>query len=259
MIPEINFQVPTPEKVAEFVYSLKESLGETVEDAEENYENQEACIFIPLSKELVRRIIMSKELTDELREEISEIIRPLLNKEKEELDKTLIKIKELWAKINKSYWKEIEKYFPGLIEESYDAYLTNIVCGAYFDGNEVTIPKYKSVNESLFVYVMAEELLHLAYWKFWEELCGKRKEEFMWNSGIEGWNSWNISEAIPEYLLINNPTFKKYGWDKFKRTNSYPWLDKIRPLLDPLWKNKKSFKEFVIKSHKVLGIRIDPR
>ncbi|MCR4284652.1 MAG: hypothetical protein NUV97_01245 [archaeon] len=254
MKPKIKFSIPKPEKAAEFVYSLKENLGGTLGDAKERYENEAECIFIPLSKSLVERMILSKKLTPKLREELSKIITPILERKKEKLEGMIVKIERLWGEVGSSYWEEIENYFPGMFEKEYNAYLTNVVCGAYFGKNEVTIPLYKGENEKLFVYVMAEELLHLVYWKFLEKLFGKEKTEFMWKSGKKKWNAWNISEVIPEYILINNPKFQKLGWRKFDRTTHYPWLDDLKEILNPLWEKKTSFKDFVIKSYKVLGV-----
>ena len=256
-LPRIRFRVASPEKAAEFIFALKESLGEQEKDAEDKYENQADDIFLPMSRKIVLELITSNKLSGKLKAELVKLAEVPLKESSDDLLSELEKIRFMWNnEIEKVYWEELRRLIGNNIklEEEYNAFISNVVCGAYYGKNEVSIPRYKEGDTNLFIFVLAEEISHIVYWNFLSDNLGIKKDDKIWESGKNGWSLWNISEAIPEYLFIDNKNFSKFGWNDLKRTYSYPWIPKIRKILDPLWNDRKDFKDFLIKAHKKLGL-----
>jgi hypothetical protein len=152
------------------------------------------------------------------------------------------------------------------INKKFICYMTNILPGAYFDSYLITIPYYeycerKNEREkvSFISFILAEEILHLTYYDLWKKIFNKKWNlkkiiDELWYTN--NWKIWKMGEMIPEYLLVENSKFRVFGWDKIDRIKAYPWIKEFRKISDPLWKNKKDFRDFVIRIHDVLGIKL---
>jgi len=100
--------------------------------------------------------------------------------------------------------------------------------------------------------IVAEEIMHIYYWNFIEkELKWKIKDP--WEVKGRKWRAWHIAELVPEYVLIEDKELKEYWLDKIDRSIGYPWIPELRKISDPIWNNKKSIKDFLIKLHRKCG------
>lgn len=239
------FKVAPLSKISKFIFDLRESLKEgALKDRA-----GKPCILIDIPLELKQNLISEKKLTPKLKKEISHVIKNFIGKDKKELKNFAKKIENYWNKnLAKLYFKEIEKTIGEKFDKTYFCYITNTVVSAYFGKNEITLNPNKRLNLSEGSYIIAEELLHLLYWKTWKKIFGKKIDKKIYEGKI--WSAWHISEVMPEYLLLENPSFSKFNWNP-KRERCYFWIPKLRKILDPLWCNKKDFDTFLIEAHKV--------
>ena len=257
---KIKFKFHTKQKLAEFVYNLRNSfLKENLSER-----NNNPCIHINFSKELIKKVLNSKKLNPSLKKIIAKEIK-ISEKEKNNIKKFTKRFELFWnKKINNIFFNEIKKIFgKKYILLEYICYPTNKVTGAYFKKNEITIifqekPKCKLNKLEFASIVLAEEILHLIYWELWEKIYKKDIQDIDEIFAIEGprWSCWHIAEIMPEYLLIKNSKFKKFNWQKDNRTLGYPWIPKLRKILDPIWEKSKNIEDFIIKAHKKVGINI---
>lgn len=225
---EVKFKVPSYEYVAITVYYL-------VKSKKKNYRSN---IFIELPEKLTNKII-NNEL-EIVRKEIIENI-----KDKHDISKLEIIKKELekyWTPLNDLFFQNLKKItgfdFPF---SEVTVYITDIVRGMYTPENKVFINPIKNKIS----YVTAEELFHLHYWNIFRQLI--KDVEIPWKINKE---VWEISEVIPEFVLTDN-SFKRFGWGENLHRN-YPFIEEVKKKLLPTWKNKKNFKEFMIKIHEDL-------
>lgn len=257
---KIKFKLHSKKKLAEFVYDLRNSFPQ--ENLSER--NNNPCIHINFSEKLVRKILDSEKLDNKLKREIEREIN--LNSEEVKRTKEFIKdFKKYWNNnINAIFFQEMGNTFgKKYIQKKYSCYPTDKVTGAYFGKEEITIAINPRLETKLnkFEYsavVLAEEILHLIYWKLWQEIYNKKIDfiDKIFDIGGPRWSCWHIAEVLPDYLLVKNNAFEKFNWHKDNRAIGYTWIPKIRKELDSVWKNSKDMKEFIIKSHKKLGIKV---
>jgi len=244
----VIFKQLNKEKFAEFVFDMKECLPK---DAELNRES--SCFSINLSTEVIKEIIAAKTLSEGLKKKIMEVI-PNDPVDREQI----MSIQNFWNEnVNELFFEEIEKYMPGCSAQEYMCYVTDKMVGSYFENNGEVVMKYKKgKSNGWLASIVAEEILHLIYWNFWKKTFNiEMSLDSRFNIGEGDVNGWSISETIPEYLLIENPRFRKLGWDKINRIEGYSWLTKVRKSLDPLWEKSKTFKEFIIEAHDLCGFK----
>lgn len=248
-MPKLIFKLAPPEKIAEFVFELRDSLREGGLDERSG----KSCIYLPLPNDLKKELVSQKKLTVESKKKIVAIYKEFAEKDEKAMKDYLKENERYWNNnIKDIYFKEIEKLIGEEFDETYVCYITNAVVGSYFDKNIVVLDYHGELNLSIDSGVIAEELLHLLYWKVWCKAFNKKD----YNESIyEGkkWSAWHISELIPQYLLVENNSFEKFGWNNMKRENVYFWIPQLRKILDPLWKNKRNFRNFIIRAHKKLG------
>lgn len=258
---KVKFKTHSKKKLAEFIWDLKNSFPE--ENLKERDNNP--CIHIDFSEDLIKKILDSKKLNPVLKRKIVKEIK-ILDSEKKEIKEFIKGFEKFWRKeVEKIYFLEMKRIFgKKYLEKEYFCYPTKKVTGAYFGKNEITIiwnplkkeTKNKLNKNEFSAIVLAEEILHLIYWELWQEIYNREIKNIDEVFEIEGikWSCWHVAEIIPEYILVQNNLFKRFNWDKDNRSRGYPWIPELKNTLDPIWKNSKDIKEFIIKAHKKLGI-----
>ncbi len=250
-MPKVTFKIAPPEKIAEFIFDLKDSLEEGALDDRSG----SPCIYVKLPEELRKKLVKSNKLSLDLKEEIINLIHNS-KEDYKNMGSLIIKLKKHWnAKINDLFFSEIKKIIGNSLKETYICYITNKVVGAYFGDIEITISYTKDMNVETGSFILAEEILHLVYWQVWKDIYKKDISNIdeIFSIGKGKWSCWHIAEIIPEYLLVENSVFKKFGWRKQKRYLYYTWIPELRKILNPIWKNKKDFRDFITKAHEKLG------
>lgn len=224
-MPKVKFKIPSYEEISITIYYL-------VKDKKNNYRNN---IFIELPRGLIDKIVNSE--LGVVKENIIKSIKdkhdiPKLEEVKDEL-------KKIWDPLNDLFFDNLKKItgfdFPF---EEVTAYITEIVRGMYTPENKIFINPMKNRTS----YVTAEELLHLYYWNIFRKVIKNVEMPWRLNKKI-----WEISEVIPEFVLTDD-LFKPFDWGKDLHRN-YPFIEKWKKKLLPVWKNKKDFKDFMIKVH----------
>jgi len=245
---KVIFKQLNPEKFAELIFDMKECISA------ENLHREDSCFHFDIPEEIAKEIINSEKLTKELNEKIIYLIKDY----KEVEEKIIHRIQDFWDKeVERIFFKEMEKHMPNCSDSEYICYVTDKMVGSYFEeSREVVLNLMKGKNEAWLSSIVAEEILHLIYWKFWSKIFNKEMTlEERFDIGNEGVNGWMISEIIPDYLLIENNVFKKFGWDKIDRSKGYRWIRNLRKRVDPLWVEKKDFSDFIIKVHKLCDFK----
>lgn len=257
----LKFRFHNKQKLAEFVWDLRNSFPK--ENLSER--NNNPCIYINFSRGLIKDMLNSEELTPTLKNKIAKEIK--ISKEDIKIIRQFSKnLEDYWnKKVNNCFFNEMGKIFGyKYLQKEYICYPTNKITGSYFGKNEITSVvnnKYKNneLNEIEFAsVVIAEEILHLIYWKLWQEIYNKKITNIDEIFGLEGpeWSCWHIAEIMPEYLLINNPKFNEFRWNKDNRSSGYTWIPKLKKILDPIWNNSRNIGDFVINAHNRVGINI---
>ena len=247
MTPKVFFEVADKGKISEFVFDLKNSL-EVKNLSQRNYSS---CIHCNFPKILKKKIISYRTIDANLRNEIIKYV----DISKDEIKKMkffIFKLEEYWNNlISNLFFLEMQNNIGNFLGKKYICYITNKVVGAYFNDREITIDYKEEMSVEKSSFILAEEILHLIYWQCWKRIYKRNISNIDEIFSIKGkkWSCWHIAEIIPEYLLVNNPSFEKFGWDKRKRYLGYTWIPEIRKILDSLWDNKKDFKDFIIKAH----------
>jgi len=222
---EVKFKVPSYEYLAITIYYL-------IKGTKKNYRN---VIFIELPKELINKIIVSKLET--VKEEIIKNIKEEHNIPKLEAVKK--EIEGIWNPLNDLFFENLKKItgfdFPS---DNVVVYISEIIRGMYTQKNEVFINPMNNRTS----YVTAEEIFHLHYWNIFRQLI--KNVEIPWKLKKK---IWEISEVIPEFVLTDDK-FKSFGWGKNLHRN-YLFIEQWKKKLLPIWKNKKDFKDFMIKVH----------
>lgn len=257
---KVQFKLPSKEKLAEFVYDLRNSFPkENLKDR-----NNNPCIHINFSDKLIDKMLTSKKLTLQLKKAIAREVKQSKSN-KEDLKQFNKQIQYYWdTNVNELFFNEMIRIFSKkYIQKQYLCYPTNKVTGSYLGKNEISLIYDAKVigvlNQNEFAsIVLAEEILHLIYWELWQDLYKIKIHDIDEIFALEGpkWSCWHIAELIPEYLLIENTKFRKLNWNKDDRAKGYRWIPQLRKVLDPVWKDSKNIRDFIIKSHKKVGIKI---
>lgn len=70
------------------------------------------------------------------------------------------------------------------------------------------------------------------------------------NRQFDQFKEWQVSEVLPEFILIENNNLSdldKGPREISDRSGPYPWLNSVREKIEPIWKSRKSFRDFIIK------------
>jgi len=204
---------------------------------------------------------MYLKLNSILKKKLMVEIKTKIDSQKEEMVLFLEEIKKEWKKIEKTYFEEMKNIFSIKKDKKYICYLNNCVVSAYFENNEVSLTyfeKFKKDKKKMVEYstfAIGEEILHLIYFDYIRKLFNKNfsfEEVYDW--GNDEYSGWHLVELMPEYLLVHNPVFKKFGWNKIDREKEgYFWISRIRKKTDKNY-NKKDFEKFILEIHKPLNI-----
>lgn len=152
----------------------------------------------------------------------------------------------------------MKKIFGIKKNKKYVCYLNNCVVSAYFGNNEVSLTyfnKNKKRRIETSTFVIGEEILHLIYFDYIRKIFNKNFSfDEIYDLGNDEYSGWHLTELMPEYLLVQNLSFKKFGWNKMDREKEgYSWISRIREKTDKFY-NKKDFKNFILEIHKPLNI-----
>ena len=126
---KLKFKILNKEKLAEFIFDLKDTLNK--EDIEKN-ENPFDCIYINFSKDLIKEILSTKKLNKKIKKKI---IKEIKYQEKELINdrKKLKKIENYWKEIENLFFSEMQKYFgKNSIKKTYLCYITKKIVSGYF-------------------------------------------------------------------------------------------------------------------------------
>lgn len=248
MTPKIEFYICNLEEVAERIFSFKEEFKQKVDKSH-------SSIFITLPTSIKMELKTKKKPSSTLKKKVVSILKKEYPSQKN-LQEFKESLEKEWLKVNNIFFNEIEKRcdfkWP---RRTFKVGILFGVCGHYGYKNHIYVPYAKFKKNEFFypAFVIGEELFHLGYWDFFENLF-KIKIDDPYNIHFkdEKFSIWHISESLPEYYL-KSPLFKKFNWHKFNRVSGYPWLPKIEEIINPIWKKKLTFQEFVIKTHRKCG------
>lgn len=255
---KVHFCITPFEKLAEFVYDLRNTLDESTL----KQRSGSPCIFIEFEPELKKELFYAKRLTPKLKEKLVKKIRKKMCYQKDGMNKFLKEIKKKWYEIEEIYFEEMKRFFEFKKDKEFYCYINNCVTNSYFGVNEISLVYLKEFNGDLdkkkkeellaeATFSIAEEILHLLYFDYIRKLFDKNFTfEEIYDLGDDNYSGWHLTELIPEYLLAHNPTFEKFGWNKVDREKQgYFWITKLRKKTDPIYQ-EKSFKDFIIQIHK---------
>jgi len=244
---KVIFKLGDSETIYRFVLDL----------SKEEIEN-EKIFRLPLNDDLKEKLI-SKKLNNKEKNELKDIIALFIEKNAEKMQVFLGEIRQHWDNaVSDIFFKEMEKLFNKKTDDVFTCYLTNILPGIYFDNNMITVPYHDFYENdrkyalSFASFILAEEIVHLIYYGVWQEIFNKNMsiKQIVESWPKSGLKIWRIGEIVPEYIIVENEKFRKFGWDKINRVKSYPWITDFRKISDGLWKKRKSFVDFVINIHK---------
>lgn len=236
MLPKIKIIEASEEFIAEMAYGLIK--------AAKSFEQGKRLVF-GLNKELFYLVHNSNSFED-IGEKMLKYVRDNTNKE---LVKSKSEILQSMADdFSRRFFERIKNILG--CEFYYEEFIgnaTDISAGSYCDDNQFVVGIREDLDISSFV--IAEEILHIIYWKYWKDIFGKEIEHpwLIERESKNGLSTWKISETIPEYFF----DFKNGSG----REKSYPWIGEVKKILDPLWEKKKDFREFLIEAHKLCGFK----
>jgi len=250
MKPEIVFKVADEDEIIESFIS----------DLSKEEVNDKKMLRIPLSDKMKEKIV-SKTMSKNEKGELKKYIRDFMAKDTENMNILIKKIEGYWNnQVSDFFFKEMEKSMGEKADRKFICCMTNLLPGTYFDDNLITIPYYDNYREktddenlSFVSFILAEEVLHLIYYNAWRKIFKnnwslRRIIRELWFKN--DMKLWKIGEIIPQYLLVENEEFKRFGWNSIDRVKAYPWINDFRAVSDRLWKSRKNFADFVIKMHK---------
>jgi len=228
-LPKLKIEILSDESTAERIFYLLKQIDPS---------NAKRFVF-DISLDLAEEIEKTDEF-DSLKNKLIEFVSKNSDKNLPEKIKVL---QEIWDKKNDNYFKQMETFFETKIKTPlFIGYATNLMVGNYGRTNDFVI-RLKDNNLDQAIYIILEEILHLIYWDFWKKTFNTQEENPRSVKKDTGklLSNWEISELIPEYAF--------YPEKSSGREKSYPWITSIRKIVDPLWKNKTNFKDFLIQLH----------
>lgn len=227
MSPKIKLKPGKPEFIAKRIFNLIKNVDLDITHK----------FVFNISEKLAEKIKQEKDFSDIK----SEIIKFVEKETDINLEEKTSKLQKIWNKKNDAYFSHLKKKLETDFKfKEYIGYTANVMVGNYGGDNKFIIRISEKLDDS--VYIIAEEVLHLVYWDIWKRTFDKNIEKpwLLNKDNDKGLSVWKISETIPEYIFNIDSS----------REKSYKWLPEVKKILDPLWKNRKSFKDFLIKAHK---------
>jgi len=227
-MPKVIFKVPSYEFMAKKVFFAIKDKGEEYRE----------IIYIKIPKYLIEEI--SKNEFENVKDKLIEEVKK--HHDLEKLEKFRKELEEYWSPLNNIFFDGLKKItgFDFKYDE-YFVYVSTIRRGSYTLTNIVFTNLLERIKTSAFI--AAEELFHLHYWNIFRKTIKDSEIPWRINNYI-----WEISEVVPEFVLTDN-LFNPFGWGKDLHRN-YPFIEKWKEKLKPIWENKKNFKEFMIKIHR---------
>lgn len=235
---KLNFQKISLEQEATLIFDRRNVLS-----AEDKLRTN-SIIRVALPASLISKIKSASNF-DEIKDELVEFLKGVEPKD----TVTDEDIQKVWTKYARLFFSELTKITEGkLAFGEYACLLCFSVAGHYVEGTN----KFYSSSDmrpQKIIEVAMEELLHLHYWSIVKKVLNI-KDVSTFNRETNRM-PWKISEVIPDYILVENPAFKSAGlFAKTNRSKGYPWIPEIRKIIDPLWKKRKSFEDFILIAHK---------
>lgn len=161
------------------------------------------------------------------------------------------KLEKRWSLDGDKIINEIEKYTEQkFYQEEITCYINHVVCSSYLEKEKDIILGFKEVPKKIgeihdfILLIIGEELLHVHYVTILHkmpELANKQFDQF---------KEWQVSEVLPEFILLENKNldYLDKGPEKIRdRSGPYPWLHNVKEQIKPVWENRKSFRDFVLK------------
>lgn len=253
---KVIFKIASNKKLAEFIFDLRY----TLDSKKLNQLGGSSCIFVSLSPSTKKELSTTKKFSNKLKKMIMSDLEKNYRIEKDIFEEYKKEVEKKWKILEKEFFKELKKIIPIKFRKEYTCYISRAVINAYFFKKDVSLEFYelKDKKESIkkriiekATSIVAEEILHLIYFDYWNKVFKKNYSyEQVYDLGTNKYSGWLISEIVPEFILIENPLFKKYGWDKVNRVESgYFWIPKHKNKLRKIW-NTSNFKDFLIETHK---------
>jgi len=155
-------------------------------------------------------------------------------------------LQQAWNKINNEFFGVTEQIMgKNWKYDNYFCYVQNAIVGHYHPLEENVIFVSSKRNSPSFIknklQETAEELVHQQYWYIWRETF--RNIKFPWRN----FRRWILSETITNIILSDKRLRKYFGNMK----EGYKFIPKIKQQLMPLWIRRKSFRDFLLKAHKI--------
>ncbi len=240
---KIKFEIAKPEQIAEWIFhEFKNAIIGNVQGVDAN------LIFIEFPEEIKEKIRTNSQLTEELKKELfDEIIKTT----PKNLDILKYKLEEKWEQDGEKIIEEIERLTEQkFYQKEITCFINNVVCSCCLKKDIVlgfkNVPDKIEKIDDFVLMIIGEELLHLHY----ETLLHKMPE--LANKQFNQFKEWQVSEVLPEFILLENENLdyldknpKKNNSEKF-----YPWLSDVKEKIKPIWDERDSFRDFVLKVYK---------
>ncbi|MBU0757949.1 MAG: hypothetical protein KKF44_07800 [Nanoarchaeota archaeon] len=189
--------------------------------------------------------LSSNWLKKEQKDKALELLDNAFEKKGSELKESRQRIEANWHKISAFYFNEMENAL-GLEwpTKDYQCYLS-LVCNGGFHNSSKNFIVIRSRLDKLANYVIAHELFHIYFRNYINRFFKEKYDEF----------DDLISEVIVNFVLLTEPRLKelfpslKFSLDFYAKEEHR----KIAQKLWPIWDNKDSFKDFMMKSYAILG------
>lgn len=241
---KVKFEVAGPDQIAEWLfYNFKQAIIGNLEGVSGQ------LIFIELSEEIKDKIRLNVDLTEELKESL---ITEIKNTAPKNLELLKEKVDQKWKEDGEKIIKEIERLTEKkFYQEEITCFINHVVCSSYLDKDIILgfkeIPQEINKIHDFILLIIGEELLHLHYVTILHkmpELANKKFNEF---------KEWQVLEVLPEFILFENKNLNylnKEPEQVRKRSESYPWLDEVKEEIRAFWKDRKSFRDFILNVYK---------
>lgn len=229
MLPKVKLKVGKPKFIAKRIFDLIKDLN--VDDV------KEINRFVFDFPNTLAFKIRETNNFNVVKNEIKKFVEMKTAKDIKEKTK---KLQKIWNLKNDKYFNLLKKVLETKIKyKTYIGYTTNVMVGNYGEKNDFIVRIAENLDES--VYIIAEEILHLVYWDIWRKTFKNIPRPWLLRKeNKKGISVWKISEVIPEYVFNM----------KSSRKRSYNWIPAVKKALDPLWKKRKNFKDFLLKAHR---------
>jgi len=235
-LPKFRFKYATVLEEAERIFAFRERLSSSNNSTKN-------CYNLALPKELIKKLASSNSF-----KETKDLILVFVRKNIPAGNPTeLQKASEFFNEVSETYIKELCLLTDNELSfKEYECIVIRAVIGHYIENSNKVYTNI-SFGYKPCVAICCEEILHLHYWQTLKKLFKLDKSILISKYGIM---PWKISEIIPEYILVNNPKLEQFGFNKWNRALSYPWIIDMKKTADKIWRQRKNFKDFLINIHK---------